>query len=505
MAGIRNNAEVCGIKVSDPCGLVVFGATGALSRKKLMPALFRLFKNNLLSDNFYVLGAGRTRLGTGDFRNEMMTSVRDAAPDDFNGETWEAFSQRLNYIAIDYLNDRDYRSVDKALNELDSYYSTQGRAIFYLAVPPSAFEPIIENIGASGMTRAQNGCRHIVVEKPFGLDLESARRLNSTLRRFFSERQIFRIDHFIAKETVQNILMFRFANSIFEPLWNNEHIDHVQITAAETIGIESRASYYEEAGVVRDMFPNHLFQLMSIVAMEPPPVFEPEAVRDEKVKVLRSIRPFELNGLEGLIVVGQYGKGIINNAPVARYREEQGVSGQSYTPTYAAMKVFLDNWRWKGVPFYLRSGKRLKRRATEISVHFKAIPHLMFSGVLEDGITPNVLVLRVEPHEGISLVIQTKMPGSKVCLSPFSMDFSYPRGIRLEAYEWVLLDCMAGDQMLFVREDGVEKAWAVLTPVIERLEKTIQDRGIDIYEAGSNGPSAAASLMERDGRVWRAL
>ncbi len=502
---MKNNFEVCGIKVAGPCGLAVFGATGALSRKKLMPALFRLFKQRLLSDNFYVLGAGRTRLGTEDFRNEMRASVMEAAPEDFNGGAWEAFSQRLNYISIDYLGLRDYGAIDKALKDLDSYYSTEGRAIFYLAVPPSAFEPIIENLGASGMGRSRKGCRHIVVEKPFGLDLESAKRLNSALKKFFNEDQIFRIDHFIAKETVQNILMFRFANSIFEPLWNNKYIDHIQITAAETTGIESRASYYEEAGVLRDMFPNHLFQLMSIVAMEPPPVFEPEVVRDEKVKVLRSIRPIDLENLDSRIVVGQYGKGIISDSPVVGYRAEHGVSGQSLTPTYAAMKVFLDNWRWRGVPFYLRSGKRLKRRTTEISVHFKPIPHLMFSGVMEDGITPNVLMLRVQPDEGISLVIQTKMPGSKVCLSQFSMDFSYPKEIQLNAYEWVLLDCMAGDQMLFVREDGVEKAWAVLTPVVQRLEKALKVRGIDVYEAGSSGPLAAASLLEKDGRSWRPL
>jgi glucose-6-phosphate 1-dehydrogenase len=325
------------------------------------------------------------------------------------------------------------------------------------------------------------------------------------MKQFFKERDIFRIDHFLAKETVQNIMMFRFANSIFEPLWNNKYIDHVQITASETLGVEHRAGYYDEAGVIRDMFPNHLFQLLAITAMEPPPLFESEMVRDEKVKIFRSIRPIPLDRLDEYVVIGQYGSGKVNGEDVVGYREESGVSPKSTTPTFAAMKVLIDNWRWRGVPIYLRSGKRLSSRKTEIAIFFKPVPHLMFEELIKEPIMPNILVLRVQPEEGISLSLQTKLPGSKVCLSPVSMDFSYPVDIQMDAYEWVLLDCMRGDQMLFVREDGVELTWSLLTPVIERLECTGVAERFPDYTAGSSGPSEAALLIERDGRAWRQL
>ncbi|HAK59208.1 MAG TPA: glucose-6-phosphate dehydrogenase, partial [Nitrospiraceae bacterium] len=345
----------------------------------------------------------------------------------------------------------------------------------------------------------------IVVEKPFGRDLVTATDLDNTLHSYFQEDQIFRIDHYLAKETVQNILMFRFANALFEPLWNERYINHVQITASETLGVEHRAGYYEKSGVIRDMFQNHIFQLLAITAMEPPARFEAERVREEKVKVFRSVRPVPLDKLDEYIAVGQYGTGTLQGGPVAPYREEPGVSPHSGTPTFAAMKVFIDNWRWKGVPFYLRSGKRLAKRKTEISVHFRSVPHSMFPATVGGPIDPNVLVFTVQPDEGMSLTLQTKLPGSKVCLGPVAMDYSYPRGVHLDAYEWVLLDCMIGDQMLFTRQDGVEQTWSLLTPVIERLESPAERGDIAFYDSGSQGPENAARLIGRDGHAWRPL
>ena len=344
-----------------------------------------------------------------------------------------------------------------------------------------------------------------MIEKPFGRDLDSARHLNQVLHEHFQERQVYRIDHYLAKETVQNILMFRFANSIFEPLWNRRYIDHVQITAAETLGVEHRAGYYEQSGVLRDMFQNHMFQLLAIIAMEPPPAFEAEMIHDEKVKVFRSIRSFQLDRLNEQVVIGQYDKGMALGSQVIAYREEEGISAQSITPTFAAMRVFIDNWRWDGVPFYLRSGKRLAGRKTEIAIHYKRVPHSMFPGTVGGPIDPNTLVLRVQPDEGMGLTYQTKMPGSKVCLNPVVMDYSYPPGVQLDAYEWVLLDCMLGDHMLFTRQDGVEQMWSVLTPVIEQLETKLSAKDIPQYAAGSAGPAEAMQLIEKDNRAWSPL
>jgi glucose-6-phosphate 1-dehydrogenase len=355
------------------------------------------------------------------------------------------------------------------------------------------------------MTVENRGFTHIVVEKPIGWDLDSARRLNTVLSASFQEKQIFRMDHYLAKETVQNILMFRFANSIFEPLWNRRYIDHVQITVAEALGVEHRGGYYDKAGVIRDMFQNHIFQLLALTAMEPPALFEAERVRDEKVKVFRSVRPFPLDRLKDVLVLGQYGKGRPGDKEAVGYREEPGIPGDSITPTYAALKVFIDNWRWNGVPFYLRSGKRLRKKMSEISIHYKEVPHLMFSHAMTEDIEPNTLVLRIQPDEGINLNFQTKTPGSRVCLNPVAMDFGYEKIFSLTAYERILLDCMRGDQMLFVREDGVEQTWSLLTPVIERIEKETVVSYFPNYEAGSAGPDEAELLLKKDGREWRPI
>jgi glucose-6-phosphate 1-dehydrogenase len=486
-------------------GLVVFGASGDLTKRKIIPSLYRLWRNNFLPENFFVLGTARTEMNREGFLEEMREAARTAHPGDFDEASWEGFGSRLYYQPVDYDSQASYRSLLESCRPLEGKHQTGRKLIIYLAVPPTVYETIITNIGVAGFSEEDGGYTHIVIEKPFGRDLESAGRLNGILRTHFKERQIYRMDHYLAKETVQDILMFRFANSIFEPLWNRRYIDHVQITVSETLGVEHRAGYYEKAGVLRDMFQNHIFQLLALVAMEPPSVFEAERVRDEKVKVFRSIRPFPLDRLGECAAVGQYGGGSIDGTPVAGYREEPGVPPGSITPTFAALRVMIDNWRWNGVPFYLRSGKRLPRRKAEISIHYKPVPHLMFARTIEERIEPNMLILRVQPDEGISLYFQTKNPGSKVCLRPVLMDFSYPRIFFLSDYERILLDCMQGDQMLFVREDGVNETWALLSPLIERLEAETRAEDFPNYASGSAGPVEADRLMDRGGRAWKAI
>jgi glucose-6-phosphate 1-dehydrogenase len=503
---IYKTLNSCEIEVPKPCALVIFGASGDLTKRKLMPSLYHLFTSGMLPDQFFILGTGRKAIGTDEFRTTMLAAVKEASFKDFGKKTWEEFSSRLFHSAIDYSNAAAYgTTLRDTVTALEHQYQVQGSRIFYLAVPPTIYEDIIGNLGTAGLAREESGNCRIVIEKPFGRDLSSSRRLNQVLHEHFQESQIYRIDHYLAKETVQNILMFRFANSIFEPLWNRRYVDHVQITAAETLGVEHRAGYYEQSGVLRDMFQNHMFQLLAIVAMEPPPVFEAEMIRDEKVKVFRSLRPFPLDHLNEHLVLGQYGSGNVLGSPVIGYRDEEGVSARSMTATFAAMKVFIENWRWDGVPFYLRSGKRLTCRKTEIAIHYKQVPHSMFPGSVGGPIDPNTLVLRVQPDEGMGLTYQTKTPGSKVCLNPVLMDYSYPPGLHLDAYEWVLIDCMLGDHMLFTRQDGVEQTWSLLTPVIEMLESGLTSGDIPQYAAGSAGPERAMQLIEKDDRAWRPL
>jgi glucose-6-phosphate 1-dehydrogenase len=495
----------CFVQVPSPCCLIIFGATGDLTHRKLMPSLYRLYKKETLTEKFFILAAARRKQSTDQFRDEMLKALKHALPEDFDDSVWADFASHVYYSSLDFSNPESYKSFKETLPPLESKYGTGKNRIFYLAVPPTVFEEVIVNLGTAGLSREGEGYIRIVIEKPFGRDLESAKKLNRVLHKYFKEKQIFRIDHYLAKETDQNIIMFRFANSIFEPLWNRNYVDHVQITVSETLGIENRAGYYEETGVIRDMFQNHIFQLLALIAMEPPSAFEDDSVRDEKVKVFRSVEPFPLNRIKDYVVIGQYGRGRINNDEAIGYREESGVSPESVTPTFAAMKVLIDSWRWSGVPFYLRSGKRLSKRKTEISMHFKPVPYMMFSKSMEESIGPNVLLFRVQPDEGISLLFQTKKPGSLVCLEPVLMDFSYKKGIFLDAYEWVLLDCMLGDHLLFLREDAVESTWSLLTPVIERLESTTGIEKISNYPAGSSGPVEAELLIEKDGRSWKTL
>lgn len=496
----------CDIEIPCPCGMIVFGASGDLTKRKIIPALYHLYINRLLPENFFLLGIGRTEISTDQFRDLMCAAVKNSFLKDFDDRLWKEFAVKLNYLSLDYSFLASYtKTLREMLSSLEKKHCTSGNRIFYLATPPTLLEKVTHNLGLAGLSNEDTGYSHIVIEKPFGRDLDSAKRLNNILRKSFEERQIYRIDHYLAKETVQNIIMFRFANSIFEPLWNRRYIDHVQITASETIGVEHRAGYYEEAGVIRDMFQSHMFQLLALTAMEAPTAFEADKVRDEKVKVFRSITAFPMDKLNEYVVVGQYGRGKINGNSVSGYREEPGVSEKSTVPTFAAMKVFVDNWRWAGVPFYIRSGKRLSSRKTEISIHFKPVPHMMFSKAIDEPIRPNTLVLRVQPDEGISLTFQVKRPGSKVCLRPVLMDFLYRGDVLLDAYEWVLLDCMHGDHMLFLREDGVELIWSLLTPVIDRLESTAKMGKFTNYIAGSMGPDEASLLIERDGRAWMPL
>jgi len=503
---VYRTTNACAIGIPGPCGLVIFGASGDLAKRKILPALYRLQKNRYLPEHFFILGTSRTEMSTDDFRGKMSSAVKAAFPKDFDPSCWNELVSRMEYCTIDYALQETYaQSLKEKLFQLEKKHRTERNRIFYLAIPPTLYENVISNLGTTGLSREEGGYTHVVIEKPFGRNLDSARRLNRIVRNSFDERQAYRIDHFLALETVQNILMLRFANSIFEPLWNRGYIDHIQITASERLGVEQRAGYYEEAGVLRDMFQNHMFQLLALTAMEPPVAFGAEPVRDEKAKVLNSVKPFPLDLLSDYVVIGQYGTGKINQTAVPGYREERGISKNSVTPTFAAMKVLIDNWRWDGVPFYLRSGKRLSSRRTEISIHFKPVPHLMFSETLNEPIEPNRLVLRIHPDEGLSLFLQTKNPGSEVCLNPISMDFCYQKDVLMDAYEWVLLNCMHDDQLLFVREDGVEQTWALLTPVIGRLESTTTADQFPNYAAGSSGPEEADVLMKRDGREWRPL
>lgn len=492
----------CDMEIPGPFSLIIFGASGDLSKRKIFPSLYRLKKEKLLPENFFIIGTARSESKNGDFRETLRDAVKQAFPDDFDDEIWAGFQEHVYYEQMDYMVVDSYRSLRKKIVYHEKKYDTGGNRIFYLAIPPEAYENVTDHIGSVGLAKEKPGYNHIVVEKPIGSDLLSARRLNSVLGRYFREDQIYRMDHYLAKDTVQNILVFRFANSIFEPLWNRRYIDHVQITVSESIGVEHRAGYYEKSGVIRDMFQNHILQLLCLTAMEPPAVFESERVRDEKAKVLRSVRPLPLENIGDVAVLGQYGPGKVGGRDVIGYRSEPGVAPDSVTPTYAAIKVYIDNWRWNGVPFYLRSGKRLAQRKAEISVHYKPVPHLMFSRAIKEAIEPNTLLMRVQPDEGISLLMQSKLQGSRICLDPVTMDFSYPKVLSMNDYERVLLDCMQGDQMLFVREDGVELAWSLVAPLLEKLEPSIRPGEIPIYPAGSDGPEQADAVINKNGRSW---
>jgi len=493
--------ECLAAEPSDPCTLVIVGASGDLTARKLMPALFELYLEGGLPQPFQIVGCGRTKLGTQAFRSHMEKALDDAGK--LDPHRWPAFASAVHYQAIEYDDFQSYLKLAGTLKDLDTKFKTGGNRIFYVALPPMLYNPVAQMIGRAGLSaenQNDNGWSRIVIEKPFGTNLKTAQDLDQSLHLHFKEPQIYRIDHYLAKETVQNLLMFRFANSIFEPLWDRRYIDYVTITATETLGVEHRAGYYEQAGILRDMFQNHMMQLLALTAMEPPSRFEADIVRDETVKVFRALRPFPVKSLQKFLTLGQYAAGTINDKPVGAYREEPGVKADSLTPTFAMMKVFLDNWRWQGVPFYLTSGKRLANKITEIAIQFKTVPHSMFRRTLGEAIIANRLTMGIYPDEKIMLTFQTKNPGAVMCLRTVTMDFEYKQnytGPVLDAYEKVLIDCMLGDQTLFWRQDGIEKSWSFLTPVLNECE-TCGDRAglLHFYEAGSKGPTAARELME---------
>ena len=484
-------------RTPDPCAVVVFGASGDLTKRKLFPALYSLAYRRLLPERFAVVGIARTEESTRQFLTSMRKAVKEFARDPFRSDVFESLAAGVRYVATDFADDEGEDRIGDVLRELDRTRGTGGNRLYYLAVPPPAFPIVIREVGER---REREGWARVIVEKPFGHDLASARELTASIRRWFAEDELFRIDHYLGKETVQNLMALRFANGIFEPLWNRQLIDHVQITVAETMGIEGRAGYYEQAGAIRDIFQNHLLQLLALTAMEPPIDFTAEAVRNEKVKVLRAMHT---PGPKS-VVRGQYGRGFVDGEEVASYREEPGVDPRSLTETYIAAKLYVDNWRWADTPFYVRAGKRLARRETTIAIQFKQAPHPPFEAIAGDGLRPNLLLIHVQPDEGVSLAIGAKVPGQGMQIRTVHMDFLYGGAFRTglpEAYERLILDCMLGDATLFTRSDEVDEQWALVDSIVAGWSR---DRpSFPNYEAGSWGPSSADDLIERDGRAWR--
>ncbi len=484
----------------DPCLIVIFGASGDLTSRKLIPALFQMYVKKSMPERFAIVGAARSDFSSDQFHEKLK---KFCVINNEHVTKWEEFIALLHYQQVIYNEPDTYIQLREFLQELDAKEKTQGNVIFDLAVPPNLYPVITKMLGEAGLSRQyenSSGWSRIIIEKPFGRDIQSARDLQKVLESNFEEEQIFRIDHYLAKETVQNILTFRFANAIFEPLWNNNYIDYIGIVATEELGVESRAGYYEQSGVIRDMFQNHMLQLMALSSMEPPSHFEANCVRDEKTKVFKSVRSFSDRPQDDL-VLGQYGPGRVRNQDVSGYLQEPGVSIGSLTPTYAMMRLHVDNWRWKGVPFYLVSGKRLASKETKLVVQFKKVPFSMFENVLSEKISANRLTLGIYPEEEIKLNFQVKNPGPRICMNPMTMDFKYQdnfNGQGLEAYEKVLLDCILGDQMLFWRRDGVEAAWSLITPILNDCENCIgREQKLHKYPAGSWGPKAAMDWWSR--------
>jgi glucose-6-phosphate 1-dehydrogenase len=504
-------------EMADPCTMVIFGGAGDLTKRKLIPAIYYLAEQKLLPENFSLLGVARDPNSDDGYRR-LMREAMDKSDEihRVDDKVWQWLCERTFYASGDFTKNEAYGAIMKRLDEIESRSNDHPHnRLFYLAIPPSVFATTLKHLCGSKLAHrthsySERPWNRVVIEKPFGRDLESARALNRLVLDEFGEHQIYRIDHYLGKESVQNILVFRFANSIFEPLWNRNYISHIQITAAESVGIEGRGKYYEEAGVLRDMFQNHLLQLLTLAAMEPPSSFTADAVRDEKVKVLHSVRPL-VQGAAPPVVRAQYTGGTVEGKSVPGYREEPDVPPTSTTPTYAAMRVSIDNWRWTGVPFYLRSGKRMQKRVSEIAVQFRAPPFLLFGQKAVEEMAPSLLTMRVQPDEGISLRFQVKTPGAMheltpgLEITPVDMDFTYAEAFGNEAhpaYETLLLDCMIGDPTLFTRSDEVEMAWEIIDPVLEYWDKH-PDKNLPTYPAGSWGPKEADQLLDGDHTRWR--
>jgi glucose-6-phosphate 1-dehydrogenase len=484
-------------RTPDPCALVIFGASGDLTHKKLMPALYALMVRRLMPSRFAIVGVARSEGDDDQFRNDMKEAVQKYARDEFRQEVWDELAESMHYVATDFADQKGEDELQALASRLEQERDLGGNRVYYLAVPPPAFPTIVDELGKR---RTATGWTRLIVEKPFGHDLASARKLNELLYRHFEEHEIFRIDHYLGKETVQNMLALRFANGIFEPIWNRQFIDHVQITVAESIGIEGRAGYYEAAGAVRDIFQNHLLQLLALTAMEPPIDFTAESVRNEKVKVLKALHT---PGPKS-VVRGQYGRGFVEGEEVPGYREERDVAADSMTDTYVAAKLYVDNWRWADTPFYVRMGKRLARRETTIAIQFKRAPHPPFEETSAEALRPNVLLVHVQPDEGVSLAIGAKVPGQGMTIRSVHMDFLYGGAFRTgmpEAYERLILDTMLGDGTLFTRSDEVEEQWLLVDAVVAAWQR---DRpAFPNYPAGTWGPPSADELIHRDGRSWR--
>jgi glucose-6-phosphate 1-dehydrogenase len=493
-------------RVADPCVMVIFGFSGDLTRRKLIPALYNLASQGLLSREFAIVGLGRTPMSDEDARKKMTEDFKHFASGPIDPDLWDWFTRRVYYRAGDFDNPETYAQIKDAVAKADQEHDTKGNYFFYLATAPNFFADIVTRLSNVGLMKEDNDhWRRVIIEKPFGHDLESAKMLNQQLLKVVSEQQIYRIDHYLGKETVQNILAFRFANGIFEPIWNRRYIDHIQISVAETVGVEKRGGYYDTAGALRDMVPNHIMQLITLTAMEPPISFEANAVRDEQAKILHAIQPFSSEDVLSKTVRGQYGEGIVDGKRVPAYRSEEGVPPDSRAETFVAMRLLIDNWRWASVPFYLRTGKRLPCRNTHVVIQFRRAPFMLFRDTPVENMMPNQLVLHIQPEEGISLRFAAKTPGPAMQLGEVNMDFEYSDYFGQTpstGYERLLHDCMIGDATLFQRADMVEAGWSIVNPVLD-VWKALPPRNFPNYPAGTWGPKEAEELIERDGRRWR--
>ena len=490
---------------ADPCVMVIFGASGDLTKRKLIPALHNLAKDGLLSEQFAVVGVSRSEMSHEEFRAKLTREVEEYAPGEVDPKVWQWLSERLYYSPGDVQTEGAFDRLGEVLKEVNEKHNTRGNYLYYLATAPRFFTPTVDQLGESGLVMEEGeSWRRVIFEKPFGSDYESAKALNRDIKKILAEDQIYRIDHYLGKETVQNILIFRFANGIFEPLWNHRYVDHVQITVAESIGVEDRGGYYDKSGALRDMVPNHIFQLISLTTMEPPISFDADAVRDEQAKALRSLTPLSPEDVLQATVRGQYGEGEVKGKMEPSYRQEDGVPDDSTTETFVAMKMTMDNWRWAGVPIYLRTGKRLPVRGTEIVIQFRRAPFMLFRKTDVNRLPPSRLILRLQPDEGISLSFGAKVPGPVVKLDDVNMDFKYKDyfgATPSTGYERLLYDCMLGDPTLFQRADMTEQSWKIVAPIMD-VWRALPPRDFPNYASGTWGPKAADELLARDGRRW---